>query len=277
MTIPFVSVLIDTYNYSQFIEKAIDSVLEQTYPHDKIEIIVVDDGSTDDTQNKVKKYKDKIRYFYKSNGGQASAFNLGIKEAHGEYIVLLDSDDYCLPTRVERIVKEFEKDDSIGCVLNSRRIINGDTVIHEKYPHFSNLELNWESLENIKKSAYGTSRTSLRKKALSNIFPLPEKGLKIEADLYLNLSILWFCNLSSLNEELTVYNMHGNNLFSVHDIKKLPTHISCMKLALNYIRRTAKTSKKYDEQLSNNLLNPYEIEIKEKEFSLNTSIAFSIN
>jgi glycosyltransferase involved in cell wall biosynthesis len=77
MNRPYVSVLIDTYNYGRFIEQAIESVLSQDFTMERVEILVVDDGSTDDTEERVKKYGAKIRYLRKENGGQASAFNLG--------------------------------------------------------------------------------------------------------------------------------------------------------------------------------------------------------
>lgn len=91
---PFVSVLIDTYNHERFIEQAIVSVLEQDFPASDREIIVVDDGSTDRTQEIVRKFKPHIRLLCKENGGQASAFNAGIPECKGEIVAFLDADDW---------------------------------------------------------------------------------------------------------------------------------------------------------------------------------------
>ena len=73
MSGPSVTVLIDTYNYGQYIEEAVESVLTQEFPREQREILVVDDGSTDDTAERLKKYSDDIRYVRKPNGGQASA------------------------------------------------------------------------------------------------------------------------------------------------------------------------------------------------------------
>lgn len=268
---PIVSIIIDTYNHEKFIESAIESVLNQTFSQKDMEIIVVDDGSTDNTPERVKKYRDKIKYIYKNNEGQASAFNLGFKEAKGEYIVLLDGDDYCKEKRVERIVEEFEKYKEVVCVLNTREVINEMTgeIINESFPNFHNLELNEKNLNYFIKSSYGTSRTSLRKSALKYILPIP-KNLIIEADLYLNLSIIWFGNLSCINEKLTVYRIHGKNLFCLGDFKKLPLQIRTMKIALREVKNTVRKSKKYDERILKKILKPYEIEIKEKEIILNT-------
>ena len=80
---PLVSIVIPVYNGANYVSEAIESALKQTYKN--IEIIVVNDGSTDNTEKIVKKYGDKIRYFYKENGGVASALNLGIKNMKGEY------------------------------------------------------------------------------------------------------------------------------------------------------------------------------------------------
>ena len=78
---PAVSVLITTYNHGRFVGEAIESLLSQDFPPDRFEIPVVDDGSTDDTQERVKKYGERIRYFYRPNGGQAAALNYGIARA----------------------------------------------------------------------------------------------------------------------------------------------------------------------------------------------------
>src|SRR6266436_367397 len=79
-----ITVLITTHNYGHFIEHAIDSVLSQDFPLEQVQILVVDDGSIDDTRDRVKKYGSRVEYFYKPNGGQASALNFGFAHARGE-------------------------------------------------------------------------------------------------------------------------------------------------------------------------------------------------
>src|ERR1700678_1027836 len=83
---PKVTVLIDTYNHERFIEEAIVSVLEQDFPRSEVDILVVDDGSTDRTPEIVRKFEPHVRLLRKANGGQASAFNVGIPEARGEIV-----------------------------------------------------------------------------------------------------------------------------------------------------------------------------------------------
>src|SRR5579871_6434531 len=106
---PLISVLIDTYNYGRYVEEAIESVLAQDFPADEREILVVDDGSTDDTPARVRKFGGAVTYLRKSNGGQASAFNFGLSHAGGKYVALLDADDYWLPGKLSRVAEEFEK------------------------------------------------------------------------------------------------------------------------------------------------------------------------
>ena len=103
-----VSVIIPAYNAAPYISEAIESVIAQTYP--AVEIIVVDDGSTDATKDTVHAYwkEGKIIYIYQENKGLSAARNAGIRAAQGEYIALLDSDDIFLPSKIERQVAYLE-------------------------------------------------------------------------------------------------------------------------------------------------------------------------
>ncbi len=103
-----VSVIIPTYNSSKYIREAIVSVLNQTYKN--IEIIVIDDGSEDNTNDVLKDYikSGAIEYFYKKNQGQASARNFGIKKSRGEIIAFLDADDLWLPEKLEKQIKKLQ-------------------------------------------------------------------------------------------------------------------------------------------------------------------------
>src|SRR5215470_12477677 len=119
MQTPLFTVLIDTYNYGQYVERAIESAVEQDCPAADREILVVDDGSTDDTPERIRKYGAKVTYLRKSNGGQASAFNYGLAKARGKFVALLDADDYWLPGKLGRVAEEFEKQPDTGMVYHS--------------------------------------------------------------------------------------------------------------------------------------------------------------
>lgn len=119
-----VSVIVPTYQAGMYIQRSIESLVHQTYS--QLEIIVIDDGSTDDTKEVLQKYIDeqRIHYIYKENGGLSDARNVGIKHASGEYIYFLDSDDWIEPTYIEKMVKkaQIEKAD---IVLSSIIITDG--------------------------------------------------------------------------------------------------------------------------------------------------------
>lgn len=102
MSGPLVSAIIPTFNRANLVGEAIDSVLYQTYRN--VEVIVVDDGSTDDTLAALKRYGDRIQVISQRNAGPAAARNHGIRRSHGELIAFLDSDDLWLPAKIERQV-----------------------------------------------------------------------------------------------------------------------------------------------------------------------------
>ncbi len=128
---PTVSVIIPTYNRAHFIGEAIQSVLSQTYQD--FELIVVDDGSTDDTDEVVEGFNDgRLRYIKleENSGKTATPRNTGLKAARGEYIAFLDSDDVCLPNRLEVEVEFLNTHPSVGLVY-ADVVFFGSRVISE--------------------------------------------------------------------------------------------------------------------------------------------------
>ncbi|HHP7230393.1 MAG TPA: glycosyltransferase family 2 protein [Xenococcaceae cyanobacterium] len=119
---PTVSVIIPAYNGALYIAAAIESVLAQNY-HD-YEIIVVDDGSTDNTKAIVTSYGDRINYLHQENQGVAQARNLGLEAANSKYIAFLDQDDFFLPHKLSEQVATLEQDASIGLVNSGWDIVN---------------------------------------------------------------------------------------------------------------------------------------------------------
>ena len=102
---PEVSVIIPTYNSARYLVEAVDSVLAQSYK--EFEILVIDDGSTDETPAVMKKYGPPVRYIRQKNGGVSAARNKGIEESTGLYVAFLDADDTWLPNKLERQISEL--------------------------------------------------------------------------------------------------------------------------------------------------------------------------
>ena len=123
-----VSVVIPTYNRASIIGRAIDSVLSQQYR--AVEVIVVDDGSTDGTEDLVRKYDSRVRYVRQPNAGVSAARNLGLRETKGEFIALLDSDDEWLPWKIELQVAALHRFSDLGMVWTDMAAVDetGATV-----------------------------------------------------------------------------------------------------------------------------------------------------
>src|SRR5215510_13181409 len=112
-----VSVVIATYNRSRQVREAIDSVLAQTLP--VREVIVVDDGSKDDTRAQLLAYGDRIRPFFQTNGGASAARNLAMRMAQGSWIAFLDDDDVWQPEKIAQQWELVQKNPSLGLVYCS--------------------------------------------------------------------------------------------------------------------------------------------------------------
>lgn len=133
--LPMVSVVIPTYNRAGLVGRAIESVLNQTY--EDYEIIVVDDGSTDDTKECVQAIGDERVKYVKSpvNRGQANARNIGIRRAKGKYIAFQDSDDVWLPEKLEKQMRIMESaEDSVGMVYSMFEYQNAGKQMSVPYP-----------------------------------------------------------------------------------------------------------------------------------------------
>lgn len=125
---PVISIVLPTYNRAYILGKAIESVLAQTYAD--WELIIVDDGSVDNTEAVVQSYKDwRIRYVkHERNKGLAASRNTGIRESHGTYIANLDSDDVWLPTKLEKEMQKFQPGIDVVYSMYERTLANNTTV-----------------------------------------------------------------------------------------------------------------------------------------------------
>ncbi|OGL41123.1 MAG: glycosyl transferase [Candidatus Schekmanbacteria bacterium GWA2_38_11] len=131
-----VSVIIPTYNRAQLLAEALNSVTSQTYKD--FELIVVDDGSSDNTKEVVKNFNGEIKYLYQKNQGVSAARNLGIREAKGEFLSFLDSDDMLERKKLEKQIDFFDKNkEAKVCYTDEIWVRNGKRVNqmkkHAKY------------------------------------------------------------------------------------------------------------------------------------------------
>ena len=134
---PLVSIVIPVYNGENYLKGAIDCALAQTY--NSVEVLVINDGSTDKTEEIVLSYGEKVRYFAKENGGVSSALNMGIANMRGEYFSWLSHDDLYVPEKVEREITAIA-DDPAAIVYSDYTIIDKDGAtivvmdIAQKFP-----------------------------------------------------------------------------------------------------------------------------------------------
>jgi glycosyltransferase involved in cell wall biosynthesis len=223
MKAPSITVLIDTFNYGQFIEESIKSVLAQDFPLEQIEILVVDDGSTDDTAERVRKYEPHVRYLSKPNGGQASAFNFGFGRAKGDLVALLDADDYWLPGKLRRVVEEFERHPDAGMVYHSFWMQEQDRELREGGYSGQSGFVPGNRTSLLLYDLHPTSTLAFRWSVLERILPVPEE-LVIQADAHLSACAIFVAPVLYIREPLTVYRIHGRNLWNTgqgqdHDVR----------------------------------------------------------
>ena len=209
---PLVSVIIPTYNRAQYICNAIDSVLAQTYRN--IEVIVVDDGSTDDTRCILSRYGPNIRYVFQNNAGPSAARNNGITKARGRLIAFLDSDDIWLPEKLERQVQLIADSRDIGLVNcgyyaidASGKITTGPTIM-KNYKN-KKLFLKEFMVHNI--LCAGVSGSLIKRDCFDKL-GLFNEDLWAGEDWDMWLRIAKHYDVKFVEEPLIKYRLHGANL-----------------------------------------------------------------
>ncbi len=208
----FVSIIITNYNYGKYLSQAIDSALAQTYP--AIEVIVIDDGSTDDSASIIASYGNKITAIFKENGGQCSCFNRAFTSSKGDAIVFLDADDTLLENAVALHVAGLEKPGVVKS-CGYLQVTDGDgRLTGATIP--SQLRDSGDYRQQIVTKgldAYPSSFTSgnaWSRDFLEKVLPLPENDI-IGADGYLTAIDGLFGPIESIHQPVGLYRIHGNN------------------------------------------------------------------
>lgn len=212
---PFITALIDTYNQENYIESAITSVLEQDFPASEMEIIVVDDGSTDRTPEIARKFAPRVRLLRKKNGGQASAFNAAIPEARAEIISFLDGDDWFAPGKLSAVMNAFQEHPEAAAIGHGHYLVQSAT--NEARPrvppssvfvHLSNPQASREAFAAWPFLLMGA--LTIRRETLQPILPIPEE-LTFCADSPITVAAM-AGGTYVLKDPLFYYRHHADNL-----------------------------------------------------------------
>ncbi len=215
---PLVSIIIKNYNYGLYLAAAIDSVLNQTYPN--IEIIVVDDGSTDNSREIIRNYHSLVIAVLKENGGQPSVLNAGFAASVGDIICILDSDDIFASNKVEEVVNVFRLLPEIGWCFHPLRLVDIKTKVllgtTLAFPHRENISSYCDFRAQMKSGkvdfyAPSTSALSFRRSLLEKMMPLAE-NYEFCQDRYLTHVAMALSTGFFLSHELTTQGIHENNI-----------------------------------------------------------------
>ena len=206
-----VSVVIPAYNKAELTVKTVESVLSQTYKN--IEIIVVDDGSTDNTKDLLKPYVGKIQYIHKDNGGACSARNVGIRKSTGEYICLIDCDDTYLPKKIEKSVAYLEKHPECGFVHTAAYLVDEKGNIITQHSHKWAHKTGWISKYLLFKNFICNSTVVIRKSCFEKVGLFDEEIFTPgDWDMWLRLSENY--KVGYISKPLTKYMVSSSFIFN---------------------------------------------------------------
>jgi glycosyltransferase involved in cell wall biosynthesis len=219
---PKVTVLIDTYNYAHFVGRAIESALHQEYAGPPLDVLVVDDGSSDNTSEVVRRFGRRVRYIPKDNGGQASALNVGFRAAEGDIVCLLDADDYFYPGKVQLVADTFCRRPLVGLVYNEFDIVDFSGLsLGKQYPEptWTGHRVPLSSVPNQLQSLILlghpwtciTSAMSVRRSVVANL-TVPEDVFTHSPDLFLGLVMPFLAEVAIIETPVTAYVYHGENV-----------------------------------------------------------------
>jgi Glycosyl transferase family 2 len=213
--LPTVSALMAAYNYEQYVERAIQSALDQDYPPELLEVVVIDDGSTDSTADRVRalaeRHPGRIRLIQQANGGYVAATNRALAEGRGELLALLDADDMWLPGKTRRQVEMLAQRPELGMVFADMRVVDADEkmvrpslIWHLKeMPERPFARVLWENIAT-------QSAIMVRAEMRDQIAPIPQEIPY--ADWWITLRCVQFSEIEFEREPLSLYRVHGSNL-----------------------------------------------------------------
>ncbi|AXH98442.1 glycosyltransferase [Sporosarcina sp. PTS2304] len=214
------SVLINNYNYGRFLKVCIESVIDQTYPD--VEMIVYDDGSTDESISIMEEYKEQIQIIAHENHGktpninQMNAINKAFELSTGDVILLLDSDDFFMNNKIEEVVCIFTKDSTIEAIQHPLKTVDAEGkptgVIEPILKYNENPIESIYATKNLFHHFSITSGLSFRRSFLKNVLPLVEdERTKLFSDTRLMLLAALDTKIATIFSPLAYYRRHGKN------------------------------------------------------------------
>jgi len=209
------AIIINNHNYGRFLAEAIDSALSQTYA--KTEVIVVDDGSTDNSREVAKRFFHRAVVMFKENCGQASAYNAGFAASQSDYVCFLDADDLLEPTTIADSVEAFRDPQLVKVewqlkIIDARGRCTGGVVPERPLPaaDLRNCTLSEGPFYDWLITPPG-SGNCYRSAMLHQVMPMPEQSFRHGADVYLTMLAPIFGRIHRLPEPSGQYRVHGNN------------------------------------------------------------------
>jgi glycosyltransferase involved in cell wall biosynthesis len=214
-----VSVIISNYNYGRFLPLAINSLLSQTESVD--EIIVVDDGSTDDSRAVLNSYGNAIITIHQDNAGQAAAISKGFAKATGDIVCILDADDVFFPDKTNLLKKIYQNHPDAGWVFHSlKHIAPNEASRSASFPRYENVSVrSVDQQAAIRKGrpsyeAPATSGLSFRREFIFPMFPLPHADSIYISDHYIKFYALAAGPGVHVAESMGGQIIHGDNLYT---------------------------------------------------------------
>jgi glycosyltransferase involved in cell wall biosynthesis len=213
---PLVTILINNYNYGRFLAQAIDSALAQSYPN--LQVIVVDDGSVDNSRAVIRSYGNRITPIFQANGGQASALNAGFSQSKGDWLLLLDSDDLFVSSKVQTLMSYANAFPLAGLIAHNLNYCDekGEATA---FPGFETSEV--RLVDDRAKARRGkfsgslppTSALAIKRDTASKIFPVPP-DFTIAADHFIQTAALALTPVLLIPEFLAIQRIHPKNSYT---------------------------------------------------------------
>lgn len=215
-----VSVVIPLYNHEAYIAQALRSVLNQDLFHSELEIVIVDDGSVDESANRVEPFlsDSRIRYFYQKNQGAHIAINNGIKYTVGDIVCILNSDDYYLPGRIAALLDRFSRYQDVGAVFTGIVPVdqNGSESKGDWYAWYCESVRYWKDMKRLRPALLNanflatTSNLAIRRSCLERVGAFNNLRYAHDLDFFLRL-LSRDVRIDIIDEPLLGYRIHAGN------------------------------------------------------------------